>query len=154
MYRLKTQSIGKQSPPSGHYSLGALPSNQLIQIYLWVMLSTPKAPGNTQELRSSFSNTDHKKIASKVRLHCSAVQCALFKMLIPSPTPDQISLINWFPHYTACKQIIFLSWMVRLMQKRFSAAGSSLSSSFLESLLKMYSQLQDYTCSGDACGSQ
>lgn len=35
-----------------------------------------------------------------------------------------------------------------------SAADSSLSSSFLEPLLKMNLQLQDYTCTGDACGSQ
>lgn len=43
--------------------------------------------------------------------------------------------------------------MVRPIQKRVSAANSSLSSS-LESLLKMSLQLQDYTCTGDACGSQ
>lgn len=54
----------------------------------------------------------------------------------------------------ASEQIVVLSYTVRLMQERVSAADSSLGSSFLELLLKMNLQLQDYTCTGDACGSQ
>lgn len=115
--------------------------NQLIRTYFWMILSTSKLQVTSRKLtsrklRARFPSTELREITRK-------------------PTPDQVSLLGWFlAQKWASEQVVFLSYIVRLMLKKAFAADSTLSSSFLEPLLKMNLQLQDYTCTGDACGSQ
>lgn len=128
--------MGTQSPSPGHHSFNVLPLDQWTRTYFWMIQSTSKLQVTSRKIRARFPSTEHKRIARK-------------------PTPDQVSLLIWFlAQKWASELVVFLSYMVRLMLKKVFAADSTLSSSFLESLLKMNLQLQDYTCTGDACGSQ